>query len=70
MKLLFVLDSGFDTYGPSLHLYKALFEDLLKAGHRVHLLESVSTRKDPVVPASIENHPNFTYELIPLAITE
>ena len=70
MKLLFVLDSGFDTYGPSLHLYKALFEDLLKAGHRVHLLESVSTRKDPVVPATIENHPNFTYELIPLAITK
>jgi len=67
MKLLFVLDSGFDTYGPSLHLYKALFEDLLKAGHTIHLIESVSTRKDPVVPESIVNHPNFSYELIPIA---
>jgi colanic acid biosynthesis glycosyl transferase WcaI len=70
MKLLFVLNSGFDTYGPSLHLYKALFEDLLIAGHRVHLLQSVSTRKDPVVPESIEHHPNFSYELIPITITD
>lgn len=70
MKLLFVLNSGFDTYGPSLHLYKALFEDLLKAGHIIHLIESVSTRKDPVIPESIENHPNFTYELVPLTITD
>ena len=60
MKLLFMLNSGFDTYGPSLHLYKALFEDLLKAGHTIHLLESVSTRKDPVIPDSIEKHPNLT----------
>lgn len=67
MKLLFVLDSGFDTYGPSLHLYKALFEDLLKFGHRVHLIESVSTRKDPVIPESLESHPQFSYELIPTA---
>ena len=66
MKLLFMLNSGFDTYGPSLHLYKALFEDLLKAGHTIHLLESVSTRKDPVIPDSIEKHPNFSDELIPL----
>jgi colanic acid biosynthesis glycosyl transferase WcaI len=63
-----MLNSGFDTYGPSLHLYKALFEDLLRAGHKIHLLESVSTRKDPVVPDSIEHHPNFSYELIPLSI--
>ncbi len=70
MKILFVLDSGFDTYGPSLHLYKALFEDLLKNGHIIHLIESVSTRKDPVIPENIENHPNFTYELVPLTITK
>lgn len=70
MKILFVLNSGFDTYGPSLHLYKSLFEDLLKSGHTIHLLESVSTRKDPVVPDSIEGHPLFTYDLIPLACTD
>lgn len=67
MRILFVLDSGFDTYGPSLHLYKALLEDLLKFGHQVHLIESVSTIKDPVIPESLEKHPNFTYELIPIA---
>lgn len=67
MRILFFLDSGFDNYGPSLHLYKALFEDLLKNGHVVHLLESVSTRKDPVVPSSIEDNPNFSYELIPIS---
>lgn len=70
MNILFVLNSGFDTYGPSLHLYKALFEDLLKAGHKIHLLESVSTKKDPVVPDSIEHHPNFSYELIPLTVAK
>ena len=67
MRILFVLDSGFDTYGPSLHLYKALLEDLLTAGHTIHLIESVSTRKDPVIPETLEKHPNFTYELIPIA---
>lgn len=70
MRILFVLDSGFDTYGPSLHLYKALLEDLLKAGHTIHLIESVSTRKDPVIPETLENHPNFSYELIPIAIVK
>lgn len=69
MKLLFVLDSGFDTYGPSLHLYKALFEDLLRAGHIIHLIESSSTRTDPDVPDSIAHNPHFTYELVPLTIT-
>lgn len=70
MRILFVFDSGFDTYGPSLHLYKALLEDLLKAGHTIHLIESVSTRKDPVIPETLENHPNFSYELIPIAIVK
>lgn len=70
MRLLFVLDSGFDTYGPSLHLYKALFEDLLNFGHTIHLIESVSTKKDPVIPETLANHPNFTYELIPIAIVK
>ena len=50
-------------------LYKALFEDLLKAGHTIHLIESVSTRKDPVIPDSIEHHPNFSFDLVPLTIT-
>lgn len=70
MRILFVLDSGFDTYGPSLHLYKALLEDLLKAGHTIHLIESVSTRKDPVIPETLENHPHFSYELIPIAVVK
>lgn len=70
MRILFVLDSGFDTYGPSLHLYKALLEDLLKAGHTIHLIESVSTRKDSVIPETLEKHPNFSYELIPIAIVK
>ena len=70
MKLLFVLNSGFDTYGPSLHLYKALIEDLLSSGHTVHLIESVSTRKDPVIPRSLENRDNFSFELVPLNLTE
>lgn len=70
MNLLFVLNSGFDTYGPSLHLYKALFEDLLKFGHKIHLIESVSTRKDPIIPDSLSNNANFTFETVPLTVTD
>ena len=55
---------------PSLLSLQSFVEDLLKAGHTIHLLESVSTRKDPVIPDSIEKHPNFSYELIPLTIAK
>ncbi len=64
MKLLIVMSGGFDTYGPSRHLYHALIEDCLKKGNIVHLIESHSTGTDTDVPADFLKNPNFTYEII------
>ena len=36
MKILFVMDTGFDVPGPSNHLFLALIEDTLLAGFDVH----------------------------------
>lgn len=64
MKILIVMSGGFDTYGPSRHLYKALIEDLLRSGNIVHLIESHSSGNDPDVPSSIAHNPLFSYELV------
>ena len=64
MKLLIILDSGFDTYGPSLHLYNALIEDLLLSGIEVHLIESHSTGNMPDAPQSLAKYKNFSFETI------
>lgn len=70
MKILIVMDSGFDTYGPSLHLYKSLIEDILSAGHSVHLIESHSSGLMPDIPDSLSKHLNFSYDVIPLKEAE
>lgn len=70
MKILFFMSGGFDTYGPSLHLYKALIEDLLSAGHTVHLVESHSSGVDPDMPASIKEHKMFSYETVKINTVE
>lgn len=58
------MDSGFDTYGPSLHLYKALIEDFLSAGHIVHLIESHSTGSMPDIPDSFKTNQAFSCDLV------
>ena len=70
MRILLFLDSGFDTWGPSLHLYKDLIEDFLESGHVVHLIESYSTRKDPEVPDSFLKYDNFSYDLLKLNVVK
>ena len=70
MKVLIYMDGGFDTYGPSRHLYASLIEDLLRSGHNVHLIESHSTGTDPDVPADIKRWETFSYETIPLKVVE
>lgn len=64
MKILIFMSGGFDTYGPSRHLYDALIEDLLEAGHIIHLIESHTTGKDPDVPEKFANNKNFSFETI------
>lgn len=64
MKILIVMSGGFDTYGPSRHLYKALIEDLLKKGETVHLIESHSSGIDPDIPDSFLCYKTFSYDIV------
>lgn len=68
MKILLFMSGGFDTYGPSLHLYRALILDLLEKGHQVHLIESHSTGVDTDIPTEIAVNANFSYETININI--
>lgn len=64
MKILIVMSGGFDTYGPSRHLYHALISDFLNHGDIVHLIESHSTGIDPDVPDDFLASPYFSFETI------
>ena len=70
MKILIYMGGGFDTYGPSRHLYAALIEDMLTKGHHVHLIESHSTGTDPDAPESLTRWDSFSYETVRLALSE
>lgn len=64
MKILLYMGGGFDTYGPSRHLYHALIEDLLAKGHTIHLIESHSTGNDPDAPAEFLANDRFSYQVV------
>lgn len=64
MKILLYMGGGFDTYGPSRHLYHALIEDLLANGHIIHLIENHSTGNDPDAPAEFVANKNFSYQVV------
>lgn len=70
MKILIYMGGGFDTYGPSRHLYSALIEDMLSKGHTVHLIESHSTGNDPDAPENLTRWDTFSYETVKLSIAE
>lgn len=70
MRILIFMSGGFDTYGPSRHLYNALIEDLLSYGHKVHLIESHSSGNDPDAPESLVNNENFSYEVVQTSVVE
>ncbi|WP_099354711.1 glycosyltransferase family 4 protein [Fredinandcohnia onubensis] len=62
MKVLFVLNSGFDTPGPSNHLLESIIENLLQDGCKVHVIEKHKTGQKPDIPPSISNNENLTYD--------
>jgi len=64
MNILIFMTGGFDNHGPSNHLYGSLIEDFLSAGNKVHLIESLSTGKNPSLPIQLANKSNLTYELV------
>lgn len=64
MNILIVMSGGFDTYGPSRHLYEALIEDFLSHGFFIHLIESHTTGADPDVPEKIKENTHFSYDSV------
>lgn len=64
MKILFVLDTGFDTPGPSNHLLETIIERALKEGNEVHIIESHRTGVKPDIPESLCNFKGLTYSII------
>ena len=70
MKILIVMSGGFDTYGPSRHLYHALIEDFLEHGDSVHLIESHSTGNDPDVPEEFLSNNRFSYDIVNINTVE
>lgn len=64
MKILIYMSGGFDTYGPSRHLYHALIEDLLVKGHTIHLIENHSTGIDPDAPVEFVKNSRFSYQVV------
>lgn len=70
MKMLIWMMGGFDTYGPSRHLYHALIEDLLAKKHTIHLIESHSTGKDPDVPEEFLTNALFSYQIVNASVVE
>lgn len=64
MKILFLV-SGFRKPNPSFHLMRALMEDALEAGIRIHAVQRCYPENAlPAFPETILNHQNFTYSEI------
>lgn len=70
MRILLFMSSGFDAFSPSLHLYNSLIQDLLCAGHQVHLIESHTLGKNPDIPEQLAIQEGFSYEAIPINYIE
>ena len=70
MKILIWMMGGFDTYGPSRHLYHALIEDLLAKKHTIHLIESHSTGVDSDVPEEFLTNDMFSYQIVNFSVVE
>ena len=65
MKVLFFLSSSMEKPSPSWHLMKALLEDTLQAGIKVHVIQKHYVSKNwEAFPETILHHPNFSYSAI------
>ena len=49
MKIVLFMSSGFDAFSPSLHLYRALIEDLISAETPYDVVEEVNSGNTDVV---------------------
>lgn len=66
MNILFF--ASIDFYhkpNPSFHLMKAMFEDLIKAGHTIYFVGLANNEVDKHIPDCFMDNPSFHYGLIP-----
>jgi colanic acid biosynthesis glycosyl transferase WcaI len=63
MKVLFVLNSGFDTPGASNHLLESIIERVLKEGNKVHIIQKHKTGQNPSIPSSLSVYKDLTYDI-------
>lgn len=63
MKILFVLNSGFDIPGPSNHLLESIIEKHLLQGDKVHIIEKYSSGQNPAMPIYLSKFNNLTYDI-------
>lgn len=70
MKILFLLNEGFDTPGPSNHLIQTLIQDVLEKGHAVHLIESRRKRINEDIPEALKIFKDLSYDVIDRKIVD
>ena len=63
MKVLFVLNSGFDTPGPSNHLLEAIIEALLLNECKVHVIAKRRTDENLAMPKHLFGKRNLSYDV-------
>ena len=62
--LIFATMDFYMKPNPSFHLLTSLIQDILEAGHKVHLVGMRQAGLDKHIPDILENNENFTYELV------
>lgn len=64
MKILFLLNIGFDTQGASVHLLEAVIEKALTKGYQVHTIQKNTTGKQLDVPTALMGYDSYSYDAI------
>ena len=64
MKVMYFTIEGFDVPNANNHLAQTMIETFLENGIEVYLLQSFSNGPEPIVPDSIKDNPNFSYDIV------
>ncbi len=64
MKILYLIDFGFDSSNGSSHLVIRMIHDFLEAGHEVYLVESHSTGQFSDIPPVLQGYSKLTYDIV------
>ncbi len=64
MKIMYLIDFGFDTPNGSNHLVLKMLDTFLESGNEVYLVESHSVGTFPDIPEVLQGRANFSYDII------